>query len=238
MSTPLVNAGVSGIVSPYPVQAAVDRYVLALKTPQKLLGLHPRTRGGTGNAMALHPAVVLTSISAFEGFAEEFTALMMAHQGLPLSSIAKAVGKWNNPTLQDLKDALTGQFPLASSALGTGADVEIMVYKTTKATTPRKQLKTWSETLKMSQSWMEVRHNLTHGLATGWRAEHWGRPLTPNVPPAVDVLRDHGSGEHSIGLGGAISCARVYSVGAKVIADAVSAPYGQQLDWSNLPLFA
>ena len=39
--------------------------------------------------------------SAFEGFAEDFLATYLAQQGQGFAQIARVVGSWNNPTLNE-----------------------------------------------------------------------------------------------------------------------------------------
>lgn len=50
----------------------MDRFGRSLEVPQRLVALHPRKAGHSGNFAALTPAVVLGVISAFEGFVEDF----------------------------------------------------------------------------------------------------------------------------------------------------------------------
>jgi hypothetical protein len=49
---------------------------------------------------------VLTTISAFEGFAEDFLATVLALNGAGLAQIARQVGDWNNPTLKEWSQRL------------------------------------------------------------------------------------------------------------------------------------
>ena len=63
---------------PFGLQASVDRFGRALEVPQRLVALHPRTIGGSGNAAALAPAITLAVIAAFEGFAEDFLATILS----------------------------------------------------------------------------------------------------------------------------------------------------------------
>lgn len=60
-----------------PMQGPVDRYKKALSIPKRLIELHPAKVGNSGAASAIAPAVVLMSISAFEGFVEDVTATAM-----------------------------------------------------------------------------------------------------------------------------------------------------------------
>jgi hypothetical protein len=84
---------------------------------------------------------------------------------------------------------------------------------------------------------MEVRHLLTHGLVSGWRAESWPPPLKKNVPPATSVLRPKDSGKASLDRSGAKSCARIYTLGAQHAADVVAQDLGSAINWSDLPSF-
>ncbi len=81
------------------LQTAVDRYGTSLTIPKMLEKLHPRAKGNPGNAGALAPAIVLTSVSAFEGFVEEFVALVAAHRNQSFGQIAK-LATMNNPTVK------------------------------------------------------------------------------------------------------------------------------------------
>jgi hypothetical protein len=54
----------------------------------------------------LSPVIVLTSISACEGFAEDFLAVTLAHLGAGFAEIAKAVGAWNNPALPEFANRM------------------------------------------------------------------------------------------------------------------------------------
>jgi hypothetical protein len=50
----------------FDLQAPVTKYTAALGTPVRLLKLAPTKAGHPGNAAALSPAIVLTTISGFE----------------------------------------------------------------------------------------------------------------------------------------------------------------------------
>lgn len=224
-----------GIVPPPSPQTSVDRYVSALDTAHKLLKLHPRTRGHPGNAAALSPAIVLSTIAAFEGFAEDFTALSMAHAGSSFAEIAKKVGNWNNPDVKQLADEMSRYFPESAATISTGPIIRI--FTPTSKTGWAWADRDWPDALEDSRAWMQVRHLLTHGLTTGWRSEWWPGPLRGSDPPAARVLKDAGRGKHSLVIHGAISCARVYSIGARHISTAVANSQGFQLDWSKMPSF-
>lgn len=231
-----LTAVIGTVVTPPSLQSAVDRFTQSLATPHKLLQLHPRAQGHPGNAAALAPAIVLGTIAAFEGFAEDFTAIALAHEGASFAEIAKKVGAWNNPHLADLSNYLQSNFPLAASAIGTGASIEVFGF-TNSSSQPHPRLHDWGDILKESRSRMQVRHHLTHGLTTGWRSERWFGPLRSEEPPAAAVLRAMRGGKHSLTVYGAISCARIYSEGARTIADGVASAYGHHLNWTAMPTF-
>jgi hypothetical protein len=220
------------------LQAPVTKFAAALGTPDRLLKLAPKSAGNPGNAAALSPAIVLTTISAFEGFAEDFLATVLALQGNGLAQIAKEVGRWNNPTLREWVDIVAKLVsPAAQEKLETGPLKKISVYRVTASGNWSPSGKRWEEILEDSDAWMQVRHLLTHGLATGWRAERWPPPLRKDVPGAASVLRPKGSGKASLDRSGAKSCARIYTLGAKHAAEAVASNLGKSLDWADLPEF-
>jgi hypothetical protein len=220
------------------LQSPIAKFASALGTPDRLLRLAPKSAGNPGNAAALSPAIVLTTIAAFEGFAEDFLATVLALQGNGLAQIAKEIGKWNNPTLKEWVTIL-GKLVSSSakSALEAGPSKKIVVYRETANGNWSPGGKPWVDILEDSDAWMQVRHLLTHGLATGWRAETWPPPLRREVPEATSVLRPKGSGKASLDRSGAKSCARIYTLGAKHAAEVISKDLGKTLDWSELPDF-
>lgn len=227
---------VGTVVEPPPLQTSVDRFIRALGTPHKLLQLHPRSVGHPGNAAALSPAIVLGTIAAFEGFAEDFTAIALAHEGASFAEIAKKVGSWNNPHLDDFQSYMGRNFPLALPSLTSGASIEVFDFRASSSQAFRR-VDPWTAVLHQSKSWMQVRHHLTHGLTTGWSSERWFGPIRAGDPAASEVLRAMGKGKHSLTIHGAMSCARIYSLGARTVADAVATAYGHKLNWSQLPTF-
>ena len=225
------------IVTPPDPQISVDKFIRAMKTPHKLLSLHPRSVGHPGNSAALSPAIVLTSISAFEGFAEDFTAIMLAHAGAGFAEIAQAVGKWNNPALPEFAGRAKQDYPAAAAAIDAPTSISVFEFPHVGRPGSVQRAHAWSRVLTESRGWMQVRHALTHGLTTGWRSERWPPPLRTTDPPASSVLRQMSATEHSLGLYGAINCARIYSLGARKIAEGVAGVSGHSLDWSALPEF-
>lgn len=226
------------IVTPPALQASVEKYTRAMQTPYKLLSLHPRAQGHPGNHAALSPAIVLSTVSAFEGYVEDFLAIMMAHDGAGFGEIAIAVGKWNNPTPHDFAERIKSSFPKAKAAIDAGSPVRLSYFPYVGKTTRLERDFAWSDVLKHSRSWMQVRHLLTHGITTGWRSERWPGPLKTTEPAASEVLRPMDGGKHSLVVYGAINCARVYTLSARTIGQAVADAYGHTIDWTGLPEFA
>jgi len=181
---------------------------------------------------------VLTTISAFEGFAEDFLATFLAMQGQGFAQIAKAVGNWNNPSLKawasEIRKLLA---PSAQQLLDAGPSAGIVVDRENANGNWSAGRRNWPDVLSDSEAWMQVRHLLTHGLATGWRAETWPAPLRRDAPPASSVLRPKSGNRFSLERPGARSCARIYTIGARHVADVAAAEFGSTLTWSELPTF-
>jgi hypothetical protein len=220
------------------LQSTVSKFAASLGTPRRLLALAPTHRGNPGNAGALSPAIVLTTISAFEGFAEDYLATFLAMQGQGFAQIAKVVGNWNNPTLKAWTDELRKLLaPPAHLAVDAGPTPKIVVDSENANGNWSAGRREWADVLTDSEAWMQVRHLLTHGLATGWRAEAWPTPLRRGVPAASSVLRPKTGNRFGLERPGARSCARIYTIGAKHVADVAAAELGVTLDWSELPSF-
>ncbi|WP_146169490.1 hypothetical protein [Actinoplanes italicus] len=216
------------------LQEAVNKYARSLEVPQRLIQLHPRTPGNAGNFSALPPAVVLGVIAAFEGFVEEFLALSLHARGYGLAQIAKRVSI-NNPTVADFQKKAENEFPGLSRSVAASPPLQVWNIPGVGGR-PSTETIDWVKVLQRADGWMEVRHCLTHGLVSGWRTEVWPGPLR-GVTHASSVLRAKAGGKHSIGLIGAISCARIYAYGARRISDQVATALGETLDWSNVPDF-
>lgn len=220
------------------LQQTVDGFARALKVSAKLLELRPQRIGNPGHAAALSPAITLSVLAAFEGFAEDFTATALYLRGDGFGQIASKVGKWNNPTVRDFARRIELDFPSISHTIGPGYTTKIYKPPAVSATNGwwKEEQIGWDRALDDSDSWMQVRHCLTHGLATGWQSERWPGPLRGNVS-ASSVLRPLAAGKHSLVIHGALSCARIYVSGARHAADACAREFGQTLDWGNIPKF-
>jgi hypothetical protein len=220
------------------LQSAVDKFAASVETPRRLLRLAPTTAGNPGNAAALSPAIVLTTISAFEGFAEDYLATILAMQGQGLAQIAKAVGSWNNPSLKDwAREVRKLVSPPAQQVLDAGPTPKLVVDRENANGNWSAGRRAWGDVLTDSEAWMQVRHLLTHGLATGWRAEVWPPSLRRGATPASSVLRPKPGNRWGLERPGARSCARIYTIGARHVADTAAADLGVGLDWSTLPSF-
>jgi hypothetical protein len=221
-------------VFPVRLQDSVVRLARSLEVPQRLLRLHPRRVGHAGNYAALPPAVVLGIVSAFEGFAEDFMATALYARGFGMGQIAKKVSI-NNPTVRVLRDKCCAEFPQVRLAVDSSPSLQVWNIPSENGR-PATETISWDDVLTRADGWMEVRHCLTHGLVSGWRSEAWPGPLKGSTS-ASSVLRARKGGKHSIGIVGAISCARIYLHGAKHVASAVAADLGDSIDWSVVPDF-
>ena len=216
------------------MQDCVDRFARSLEVPRRLTLLHPRKPGNAGNHSALPPAIVLGVISAFEGFVEDFLATMLHRRGYGLGQIAKRVAV-NNPTVAVFRQKAEGEFPGVRARLMHAPGLDVWNIPRV-GERPIVESITWARAVERADGWMQVRHCLTHGLASGWRSEVWPGPLR-GTTSASSVLRAQPGGRHSIGLIGAISCARIHLHGARHIAAAVAAEVGEPVDFAGLPDF-
>lgn len=218
------------------LQASVDRFARSLIVPSRLLALHPRKRGGAGNAAALAPAITQCMVSAFEGFIEDFFATVLYQQGQSFAQIVRKMDL-TNPDLGNFELLVTKEFPVLAKQIGANFGPNVWApppvgkgWWTTRSIT-------WDEAKHDARGWMQVRHCLAHGLAGGWRSEVWPGPIRKDVPPASSVQRPMKDGKHSLALHGAITCARIYVAGAQHLADVVAAHLNQGVNWGNVPEF-
>lgn len=219
------------------LQSSVDRFARSLAVPSRLLALHPRKQGGAGNAAALAPAIVQCVVPAFEGFVEDFFATVLYQQG---QSFAQIVKKMNltNPDIAEFETLILKEFPTLKQQLGVGFSVDVWTPPPVNKTFWNQATLDWTTARDEARGWMQVRHCLAHGLASGWRSEVWPGPVRKDAPPASSVLRPMKNGKRSLALHGAITCARIYLAGAQHLADIVAAHSQESLNWSGLPEFA
>lgn len=222
-----------------PLQTAVDRYGLTLRTARMLEALHPRKQGNPGNAAAIAPAMVLTGMAAFESFVEELLAVAAAHRGYSFGQIAKLLDI-NNPTVKTLDDKLTSLFDWTTEEREWTKKYSVRVWlppRPGQSTWIGTQDLNWTAAKKDSESWMQVRHCLTHGLVRGTRAERWPGPLKGSAS-ASTVLRQRDSGKHALSIHGAESCIKIYREAGKALTDATAHSLNvAQPKWDDVPMF-
>ncbi|MFI6170078.1 hypothetical protein ACIBCN_25080 [Nocardia sp. NPDC051052] len=218
------------------LQDSVDRYARSLIVPSRLLALHPRKPGGVGNAAALAPAITLGAVAAFEGFVEDFFATALHLQGQSFAQIVKNV-KLNNPDIEEIERLATKEFPGTKSAIGVGFSIDVWYPPEAGKRLWNPIELDWKRARHDAQGWMQVRHCLAHGLASGWQSEIWPGPIRGTSVPASAVLKPTKTGKHSLVLHGAITCARIYRAAAEHLANLVAAQVGNTLSWSKLPDF-
>ncbi|MFJ1796791.1 hypothetical protein [Kitasatospora griseola] len=218
------------------LQGSVDRFARSLIVPSRLLALHPRKRGNSGNAAALAPAISQGVLSAFEGFAEDFFATVFYLQG---QSFAQIVRKMNltNPDIGEVEALVVREFPVLKPHIGSGFVLSVWAPPAVGKTFWEERDLSWADLRDEAQGWMQVRHCLAHGLASGWGSEVWPGPVRKDVKPATSVLRPMAKGKHSLALHGALTCARVYRSGAQHLAEIVAGHFNEKLNWSNVPDF-
>lgn len=188
--------------------------------------------------MALGPAIVLTSLSAFEGFMEELIAVVGAKRGLSFAQIAK-LAHTNAPSLRDFEkdlikqlgpwqpDTWKNQFALrvfsppsiAASNWWTETDIS------------------WDEALDQADGWLQVRHSLAHGLTRGYLSEHWPSPMRVGIA-ASEVLRPQKDNKFSLTLHGAITCARIFRHSSEALVKQTALALGEKPpSWRAVPAF-
>ncbi|MEV0056175.1 hypothetical protein AB0H34_37525 [Saccharopolyspora shandongensis] len=176
-------------------------------------------------------------VPAFEGFVEDFFATVLYRQGQSFAQIVKKVNL-SNPDLAEFEALVHREFPHLKGQIGRDFKVDVWLPQPSEKTTFfAEHSLTWDQVRRDARGWMQVRHCLAHGLASGWRSEVWPGPVRKDVPPASSVLRQAQNGKHSLVLAGAITCARIYIAGAQHIADVVAAHLGESLNWSDVPEF-
>lgn len=218
----------------------MDRYAKGLAGPSALQELHPRAKHRpTKGFLALAPAMVFGTSAAFEGFVEEWTAVIGGKRGLSYAQIVK-LAHANSPSLRDFLDGMNKQVPIKSDRTWQAAfSVEVW---SPPALTDSNWWTTenigWEAALDQADAWLQVRHCLAHGLTRGYLSENWPGPVRSGVLPASTVLRPQKEGRHSLTLHGAITCARVLRYGAEAIATASALALNEKPPrWRAVPAF-
>jgi hypothetical protein len=181
---------------------------------------------------------VLGVLSAFEGFTEDFLATALYRQGRSFAEIAKKLNL-SNPDVADIEALISREFPALKRQVGVGFNITVWSQPTLgKKTLWHQDDLDWETAERHAQGWMQVRHCLAHGLASGWGTEVWPGPARKDMPPAATVLLPAKSGKgHSLVLHGAISCSRIYRAAAEHLADTVADHLVENLNWSTVPEF-
>lgn len=100
----------------------------------------------------------------------------------------------------------------------------------------------WEDAKDHAMAWMQVRHALTHGAASGWGSEQWPGTYPAKkrgriVPPASTVLRETETDRYSLAKRCAVNCCRIYRYGAQGLADRLAELFNEELDWTKVPDF-
>ena len=147
------------------LQSTVDRFAQSLRVAASLHSLHPRTADVPSRA--LRPAMVLCTIAAFEGFAEEILAAALHQRGDTLYQISEQVN-FTNPDLFDLEDKINGLFNNKLGEADPTFSLEVWRLPVGDSGWWSTDVLSWGGTKYQALAWMQVRHALTHGAASGW----------------------------------------------------------------------
>lgn len=229
-------------------QLIVNKYEAALKAPRLLFDLYPRPRpvGRPPNRyLPLPGSVTLGVIGAFEGFAEDLLAAAMIEQGRGWSHVAQNADL-TNPSVKTLVDKLAHACGIVVQPAATWST---LLPKQTAPTAWADRPTSWGDLLARAEGWIQVRHCLAHGLVTGLGAEVWPGPTFTKAvsnsttrPSANDAdvlaeIRGHPD-KRALYLWPSIACARIFSVGAGIAAEAVAAAFSKTVTVSGLDLFS
>ena len=221
------------------LSSVVSRYAKSLAVPKGLQELHVRKKHRPeAKHMALGPAIVLTSMSAFEGFMEEFIAVVGAKRGLSFAQIAKTAHT-NSPSLRDFEKDLVKQLgPWAPTTWRH--DFELRVFSPPSVAASNWWTETdisFDEALDQADGWLQVRHSLAHGLTRGYLSEHWPSPMRTGIA-ASSVLRPQKDNKFSLTLHGAITCARVLRHSSEALVKQTALALGEKPpSWRAVPSF-
>lgn len=184
---------------------------------------------------------MLTSISAYEGFVEEFLASLAAHHGWSFGQIANLVNM-NNPTVKTLDSKLSTLLNWQTFSQTKHGNFQVTTWVPPLPNARNSWIRTaslsWQSAVDAADGWMQVRHCLSHGLVRGVRPETWPGPIRGTIQ-ASSVLRKNKDGKHSLSLHGAESCAHIYRTAAEYLSGlAVEYAGHKKLNWSAVPDFA
>ena len=221
------------------LQSTVDRFAQSLKVAASLHSLHPRTADAPSRA--LRPAMVLCTIAAFEGFAEEILAAALHQRGDTLYQISEQVN-FTNPDLFDLEDKINDLFNRKLGEDDPTFTLEVWRLPVGDSGWWSTDVLSWEGTKYQALAWMQVRHALTHGTASGWGSELWPGTYPAKrrgriVPPSSTVLRETETDRYSLARRCAVNCCRIYRHGAQGLADRLAKLSKEELDWSKVPDF-
>lgn len=221
------------------LQEVADRYASALQAPRLLFDLFPKPRPQGRPPKKYSPlpsAIVLGVAGAFESLAEDLLCSVLYAQGATWAHIAKNADL-TNPSLATLLDALQHS---AGTPIDPSMSVDLMVQSSATGWRPSTATDL-SDIIRQSESWIQVRHCISHGLVRGMGAEIWpgpaGRAKKENLdrrPKASDVLaytnKGKGSPERALYFWPSVNCARIFSAGSIAIIEAVALELDQQVD--------
>lgn len=221
------------------LRTVVARYAKSLAVPKGLQELHVRKKHRPeAKHMALGPAIVLTSLSSFEGFMEEFIAVVGAKRGLSFAQIAK-LAHTNSPSLRDFEKDLTRQLGAWNPSTWK-TDFALKVFDPPAINGSNWWYETdltWNQALDQADGWLQVRHSLAHGLTRGYLSEHWPSPMRSGID-ASSVLRPQKNNKFSLTLHGAITCARIFRHCSEALVTQSAHALGEKPpSWRAVPSF-
>jgi hypothetical protein len=225
---------------PTSLQSTVDRFAQSLRVADSLHRLHPGTSDMPSRA--LRPAMVLCAIAAFEGFIDDMLSAALQKQGHTLFQISEQL-KLMNPDLEDTERKIRGLFNGAMGKHDDSFGLEVWLPPVGTSGWWRTDVLTWKDAKREATAWMQVRHCLTHGIASGWGSEQWPDAHPPRrygdpVPAAWSVLRETEPGRYSLAVRCAVNCCRIYRYGAQYLADGLAGHFGELIGWTSVPDFA
>lgn len=225
------------------VQSVIDRYVKSMRSVRGLFDLYPdpRPQGRPARKYApLPPAIVQGATAAFEAFAEDLLVVALMNYSTSWAQVSHHADL-TNPSLTELSERLDST---CGVQISPGSSWKLTIWRQsgkngTAWIFSKKQ--SWGDVMRSSQSWIQVRHCLTHGITTGTEPSKWSDPVKSKasnqgkLPVATEVLAEYGgSGKYSLGIYPAINCCRVFSEGAAVAAAGVGAALNEKADISKL----